>query len=1127
MREILANETIIELYCESDKRLYKIDRLIGEGASCVAYDAHRIDTENAFPRCRIKECYPAGQGVKRVNGELQWASETIRDAAYERFRNAHNLMVELRDDETLGNNITSAELCKGNGTIYSVMEVNHGGKFSDEINADLWTVIDTLRVLADVVDSLHSKGYLHLDIKPDNFWVCYQPSTMLWLFDVDSMLSLMDLRQGKVTAIPYSKGYAAPEQEQWRLSRLGPASDVYAIGAVLFEKIMKRLPTCWDRGMFAEWDFDGEFFDKVNPQIKRRLKEIFLKTLAAYPGSRYQAASELSDTLRAAEELLKEPYLISDYPVSLHHYVGREEEIELIEQAFSAGEQFVFLQGMGGIGKSELAKQYAKQHAKNYDAIVFVKYTKSIIELLNGLHIQHFNGTNEEKMTLLKRLLDRNTLLIIDGYDNENEDDCGVLERLKCHVLITSRVDREEDGWGKTISLSALRSEQQLELFELEYGNALTDADAEIVERIFAHVEGHTLLIPLLAKQMKKGWFDFKKAEELLTVAGIRGVEKGKIRHQKDGIQLYDSLSKILKKFFETAKLTDDQCEVLRIILLMHPYPIDQAAFLKWMGDNAADTIDELCSQGWIRRDSINGTVYLDIHIVIAEAIREELNPTIRNCPPIKAYIQMLANSCGNRNRVLVNDGFPGKGWLRYRYLTELDYYSNDYCFYLIENILRRESGGGEAKLFWAEVIEKIVSPYMSFTAPLREILLKMWNDSRMDYLDSNLYRARVAFSLAICELNRLDFGLVRKYIRYIADLASDNPEKYMVQFHACFSFYEYLRAQIYSVDLYQYPEFDEAAQCVKELWEKLLATYPYDTLENGVVIATYSGYAPITKIQMQQAYSRFCEKLFVQYLPPAVSLPEVYDFEPVYIKFYSDNEYNDAVTELNQIEAVKDLDTALRYIHHSIWAISSSIPYEKYESPDSLIIRTTSKLTSIQKQVLSTRLQVIDKKDAILLELFGEWERDMLITNLGEMEAMLAYAYAISDNWDAFERHMDRLLDCYKRIMQTYAGGLLSNSNRILNVAGCLPGLLLLMNAYGEVLPHPKTIEIYGKVSNVAERVFAGSKYEKETLFRFYDLGWKLAHQVNDSISMALYSNKFRSVSGTKDVFLRLVREQ
>ena len=240
MREILANETIIELYCESDKRLYKIDRLIGEGASCVAYDAHRIDTENAFPRCRIKECYPAGQGVKRVNGELQWASETIRDAAYERFRNAHNLMVELRDDETLGNNITSAELCKGNGTIYSVMEVNHGGKFSDEINADLWTVIDTLRVLADVVDSLHSKGYLHLDIKPDNFWVCYQPSTMLWLFDVDSMLSLMDLRQGKVTAIPYSKGYAAPGQEQWRLGRLGPASDVYAIGAVLFEKIMKR-----------------------------------------------------------------------------------------------------------------------------------------------------------------------------------------------------------------------------------------------------------------------------------------------------------------------------------------------------------------------------------------------------------------------------------------------------------------------------------------------------------------------------------------------------------------------------------------------------------------------------------------------------------------------------------------------------------------------------------------------------------------------------------------------------------------------------------------------------------------------------------------------------------------------
>ena len=202
------------------------------------------------------------------------------------------MIVELRNSEEVGNNITTALLCEGNGTLYSVMEVNHASTFDQQRGLSLYQVLETLRILTDIVGALHQKGFLHLDIKPENYLVSYRPTTNIWLFDVDSLVSMEALRAGTILACSYSPDWAAPEQIRGLTNKYCPATDLYAIGAILFQQIMGRPVNNADTGLFAEWTMTGGLFEKVNPKIKRYLRTIFQKTLAASIKRRYQSAAE-------------------------------------------------------------------------------------------------------------------------------------------------------------------------------------------------------------------------------------------------------------------------------------------------------------------------------------------------------------------------------------------------------------------------------------------------------------------------------------------------------------------------------------------------------------------------------------------------------------------------------------------------------------------------------------------------------------------------------------------------------------------------------------------------------------------------------------------------------------------
>jgi serine/threonine protein kinase len=221
---------------------------------------------------------------------------------------------------------------------------------------------------------------------------------------VDSVTPIAALASGKVKCVSYSKGWAAPEQMHGRIDKLCPATDIYSIGAILFQKVMGRAIENEDIGIFADWDFDGEMFDDVNPAIKRLLREIFKKTLAANAKRRYQTANELIDaldeTLKVAEQ---EVYLVNEDVISEVEFVGRSSDIANMHNLFANGTKAIFLHGFGGVGKTALARRFAELYASEYDCVQFHRYTKDLSTIIDDYMIQHI--IEHESMTIGGALL--------------------------------------------------------------------------------------------------------------------------------------------------------------------------------------------------------------------------------------------------------------------------------------------------------------------------------------------------------------------------------------------------------------------------------------------------------------------------------------------------------------------------------------------------------------------------------------------------------------------------------------------------------------------------------------------------------------------------------------------------
>lgn len=162
-------------------------------------------------------------------------------------------------------------------------------------------IAELMATLAGAVGHAHDNDVIHRDIKPSNVMIDENGKPILMDFglakrladDTDEHLTVT----GQVMGTP---AYMAPEQAAGDLERIGPAADVYSLGAVLYELLCGRPPF---KGSVSEILRQIDSATVVPPcqltsGLHRDLETICLKALAKEPAARYASAHALADDLK-------------------------------------------------------------------------------------------------------------------------------------------------------------------------------------------------------------------------------------------------------------------------------------------------------------------------------------------------------------------------------------------------------------------------------------------------------------------------------------------------------------------------------------------------------------------------------------------------------------------------------------------------------------------------------------------------------------------------------------------------------------------------------------------------------------------------------------------------------------
>ncbi len=189
------------------------------------------------------------------------------------------------------------------GRPYLVMEFADGGSLDRELNntpQNPYRAAEMLETIARAVQFAHEHGVLHRDLKPANVLRTRDGTLKLTDFGLAKQMESVSglTRTGALLGTPQ---YMAPEQADGRTHEFGPAVDIYALGAILYEMLTGRPPF---RGVTVMETLEQVRRDepappsRLVPRLPRDLSVICLKCLEKAPGRRYRTAGELADDLK-------------------------------------------------------------------------------------------------------------------------------------------------------------------------------------------------------------------------------------------------------------------------------------------------------------------------------------------------------------------------------------------------------------------------------------------------------------------------------------------------------------------------------------------------------------------------------------------------------------------------------------------------------------------------------------------------------------------------------------------------------------------------------------------------------------------------------------------------------------
>lgn len=196
------------------------------------------------------------------------------------------------------------EIGEHDGAPFFSMEYVEAGSLADRLRKELPPAREAAQLLINIARALHvahQNGVVHRDMKPANVLLDPDGTPKITDFGIAKRLK-DDTKLTRTGAVMGTPTYMAPEQAKGDSRHVGPAADIYSLGAILYEMLAGRPPflpedseTAITVRVLTEDPVSPAYY---RPEIPRDLETVCMKCLEKEPRDRYVSAAALAEDLR-------------------------------------------------------------------------------------------------------------------------------------------------------------------------------------------------------------------------------------------------------------------------------------------------------------------------------------------------------------------------------------------------------------------------------------------------------------------------------------------------------------------------------------------------------------------------------------------------------------------------------------------------------------------------------------------------------------------------------------------------------------------------------------------------------------------------------------------------------------
>jgi serine/threonine protein kinase/tetratricopeptide (TPR) repeat protein len=537
---------------------YRIDRRLGKGAFGWVYLA-----TGPLGRVAIKVPHANRLAVAEARERFLRECQISFGLRHEGIVRAHHLLRQTAEGDPLA----------------VVMDYIDGKPLNEVLRLtstplSIPQVVEWLLRLADAVGYAHEQKLIHRDLKPANILIDQRGRPHIADF---GLAIAMDGELANFLA--GTPAYMSPEQI--RGERLDGRTDLWSLGGIMYELLTGRRPFEGERyqDVFARiLHVEPIPLSQLNPAVPEELERICLKCLSKDVEERYASAVRLADDLRAfarknlpsgsvPPDLLVSPHGTSmgeidqggvvredgsesesdkrfdpslppfflPYRARREGLVGRSEMLERIRRELTEGRptpygQAVCLQGFGGLGKTQLAVDYAYQYRNSYPSgVIWLAGDQDIDAQLIQLAVKAkwvapASKREVKRDQALNRLKTYSGCLIV--FDNVMDVETIVPflpeADVSSHLLFTSRKELLD---FEPLTVEPLSPEDGMKLLQQEAGRSPEGKEMAAARRIVDRLGGWPLALQIVGRYLRlrhlRSWTSY---DEQLAVDGLKAV---------------------------------------------------------------------------------------------------------------------------------------------------------------------------------------------------------------------------------------------------------------------------------------------------------------------------------------------------------------------------------------------------------------------------------------------------------------------------------------------------------------------------------------------------------------------------------------------------------------------------